>query len=212
MTNLDNILKNRDTTLSTKVCLLKAMFFPVVMYGCESWTVKKAECWCFWTVVLEKTLETPLDCKGIQPVHPKGDQSWVFIGGTDVGNSMDRGAWWAIVYGVIGELDTTSVQFSCSVVSDSLQPHELQHSRPPCPSPTPGVHSVRFIIYSIHPLNFKNWSNIYIAKDLLNCIIQSNSIYLKFVEPSLLILKHFQYQIIPLSSSRCFSSFPPFIP
>ena len=54
---------------------------------------------------------------------------------------MDKGAWWAIVYGVIGELDTTSVQFSCSVVSDSLQPHELQHSRPPCPSPTPGVHS-----------------------------------------------------------------------
>ena len=71
MTNLDNILKNRDTTLSTKVCLLKAMFFPVVMYGCESWTVKKAECWCFWTVVLEKTLESPLDCKEIQPVHLK---------------------------------------------------------------------------------------------------------------------------------------------
>ena len=63
------------------------MVFPVVMYGCESWTIKKAEHrknWCFWTVVLEKTLESPLDCKEIQPVHPKGDQSWVFIGRTEV--------------------------------------------------------------------------------------------------------------------------------
>ena len=59
------------------------MVFPVVMYGCESWTVKKPKNWCFWTVVLEKTLESPLDCKEIQPVHPKGDQSWVFIGRTD---------------------------------------------------------------------------------------------------------------------------------
>ena len=65
----------------TKVCLFKAMVFPVVIYGCESWTVKN---WCFWTVVLEKTLESPLDSKKIQPVHPKGDQSWVFIGRTDV--------------------------------------------------------------------------------------------------------------------------------
>ena len=119
MTNLDSILKSRDITFSTKVHLVKAMIFPVVMYGCESWTVKKAECWridafehqlvvlnwCFWTsilninwlfwidafehqlvvlnhqlVMLEKTLESPLDCKEIQPVHPKGDQSWVFIG------------------------------------------------------------------------------------------------------------------------------------
>ena len=55
------------------------MVFPVVMYGCESWTVKN---WCFWTVVLEKTLESPLDCKEIQPVHSKGDQSWVFFGRT----------------------------------------------------------------------------------------------------------------------------------
>ena len=59
------------------------MFLPVVMYGCESQTIKKAD-WCFWTVVLEKTLESPLDCKEIQPVHPKGDQSSVFIGRTDV--------------------------------------------------------------------------------------------------------------------------------
>ena len=86
MTNLDSIFKSRDITLPTKVCLVKAMVFPVVMYGCESWTVKKAvsKNWCFWTVVLEKTLESPLDCKEIQPVHPKGDQSWMFIGRTDV--------------------------------------------------------------------------------------------------------------------------------
>ena len=71
MTNLDNILKSRDITLPAKVCLVKAMFFPVVMYGYESWAIKKAEQWrCFWTVVLEKTLESPLDCKEIQPVHP----------------------------------------------------------------------------------------------------------------------------------------------
>ena len=61
------------------------MVFPVVMYGCESWTVKKAERQRIdaFDVVLEKTLESPLDCKEIQPVHPKGDQSWVFIGETD---------------------------------------------------------------------------------------------------------------------------------
>ena len=87
MTNLDSIFKSRDITLVTKVCLVKAMVFPVVMYGCESWDYKESwtlKNWCFWTVVLEKTLESPLDCKEIQPVHPKGDQSWVFIGRTDV--------------------------------------------------------------------------------------------------------------------------------
>ena len=86
MTNLDGIFKSRDITLPTKVHLVKAMVFPVVMYGWkldykESWVPKN---WCFWTVVLEKTLESPLDCKEIQPVHSKGDQPWVFIGGTDV--------------------------------------------------------------------------------------------------------------------------------
>ena len=83
MTNLDSALKSRDITLSTKLHLVKAMVFPVVMYGCENWTVKKAECWridAFDAVVLEKTLENPLDCKEIQSVHSKGDQSWVFIG------------------------------------------------------------------------------------------------------------------------------------
>ena len=87
VTNLDSTLKSRDITLPTKVRLVKAMVFPVVMYGCESWTIKKAECRridAFELLVLEKTLESPLDCKEIQPVHPKGDQSWVFIGRTDV--------------------------------------------------------------------------------------------------------------------------------
>ena len=85
MTNLDSILKSRDIILPTKVLLVKAMVFPVVMYGCENWTIKKAsENWCFWTVVLEKTLESPVDCKEIQPVHPKGDPSCMFTGRTDV--------------------------------------------------------------------------------------------------------------------------------
>ena len=83
MTNLDSILKNRDVTLPTKVHLVKAMVFPVVIYGDESWTIKKAECrridafemWCWRRL---------LDCKELQPVHPKGNQSLVFIGRTDV--------------------------------------------------------------------------------------------------------------------------------
>ena len=86
MTNLDSVLKSRNITLSTKVHLVQVMVFPLVMYGCESWTIKKAEhrrIGCFWTVVWEKTLESLLDCKEIQPVHPKGNQSWIFIGRTD---------------------------------------------------------------------------------------------------------------------------------
>ena len=74
MTNLDSILKSRDITLPTKVRLVKTMAFPVVLYGCESWTIKKAKRhknWCFWTVVLEKTLESPVDCKEIKPVSPE---------------------------------------------------------------------------------------------------------------------------------------------
>ena len=124
---LDSILKSRDITLTTKVCLVNVIVFPLVMYGRESWTLKKAECrridafelivyivsYCnrfiilshnYYVkgkhikkkksktnsqridafVVLEKTLESPLVCKEMQPVHPKGDQSWVLIGGTDV--------------------------------------------------------------------------------------------------------------------------------
>ena len=86
MTNLDSIIKSRDITLSTKVRLIKAMVLPVIMYGYESWTIKKAEhqridafeLWCW------KRLESALDCKEVQPVYPKGEQSWVFIGRTDV--------------------------------------------------------------------------------------------------------------------------------
>ena len=85
MTNLDSILKSRDITLPTKVCLVKAVVFPVVIYGCDSWTIKKAECrkidafelWCW------RTLESPLDGKEIKPVIPKGNQPWIFIGRTD---------------------------------------------------------------------------------------------------------------------------------
>ena len=84
MTNLDSILKSRDITLPTKVSLVKAMVFPVVMYGCESWTIKKAERQRIDAFgVFEKTLESPVDCKVVQPVHPKGDQFGIFIGRTD---------------------------------------------------------------------------------------------------------------------------------
>ena len=78
MAVINRIFKSRDITLPTKFRLVKAMLFPVVMYGCESWTVKKAEhrrIDALEPVVLEKTLESPLDCKEIQPVHFKGDQS-----------------------------------------------------------------------------------------------------------------------------------------
>ena len=81
MINLDSIFKSRDITVTTKICLVKAPVFPVVMYGCEIWSIKKAECrridafelWCW------RRPESPLDCKEIQPVHPKENQSWVFI-------------------------------------------------------------------------------------------------------------------------------------
>ena len=86
MTNLDSLLKSRAITLPTKVHLAKAMVFPVVMYRCESWIVKKAvhlkidafELWCW------RRLESPLACKEIQPDHPKGNQSRIFIERTDV--------------------------------------------------------------------------------------------------------------------------------
>ena len=87
MTNLDSMLKSRDITLPIKVHLVKAMVFPVVMYGYEFWTIKKAEHQridAFELWLLEKTLESPLDCKEIQPVHPKGIQSGMFVGRTDV--------------------------------------------------------------------------------------------------------------------------------
>ena len=85
MTNLDSILKSRDITLSRKVRLVKAMAFPIVMYGCEldykeSLAQKN---WCFWTVLLEKTLDSPLDSKEMKQVNCKGNQFWIFIGRTD---------------------------------------------------------------------------------------------------------------------------------
>ena len=85
MTNPDSILKSRDITFPTKVHLVRAMIFPVVMYGCESWTIKKAEHWRIDAFELWcwRRLLSPLDCKKIQPVHPKGDQSWIFTGRTD---------------------------------------------------------------------------------------------------------------------------------
>ena len=86
MTNLDSLLKSRDITLLTKVHLVKAMVFPIDMYGCESWTIKKAErqridafeLWCW-----RRLLKSPLDCKEIQPVHSEGDQPWDFFGRND---------------------------------------------------------------------------------------------------------------------------------
>ena len=88
MTNLDSILKIRDITLPTKVPLIKAMVFPVTMYGWESWSSQLSEGWapknwCFLTVVLEKTLKSPLASKEIKPDNPKGNQPWISIGRTD---------------------------------------------------------------------------------------------------------------------------------
>ena len=86
MTNLGSVLKSKDITLPTKVHIVRAMIFfinHVWMWELdhkEGWAPKN---WCFWTVVLEKTLESLLDCKKIKPVHPKGNQSWIFIGRTD---------------------------------------------------------------------------------------------------------------------------------
>ena len=82
MTNLDSIFKSRDITLPTKVRLVKAMVFPVVMYGCESWTVSAEELMLLNCGVGE-ALESPLDCKEIQPVHSEGDQPWDFFGRND---------------------------------------------------------------------------------------------------------------------------------
>ena len=86
MTNPDSILKDRDIILPTKVCIVKTRVFPSSHVWIEGWTIKKSralENWCFQTVVLEQTLESPMDSKEIQPVNPKGNQPWIFIGRTD---------------------------------------------------------------------------------------------------------------------------------
>ena len=82
MTNLESILKSRDITLLTKFHIVKAMVSPVVMYGCESWTIKMAECQTIDAIQLWywRRLKCPLDCKEIKPVNPKGSQPWIFIG------------------------------------------------------------------------------------------------------------------------------------
>ena len=90
MTNLDSILRCRDITLPIEVCIVKAMVFPVVMYGCEGWTIKNIEhrridafkLWCW------RKLESPLDSKEIKPVNPKGNQPWIFIGSNSLEGLM----------------------------------------------------------------------------------------------------------------------------
>ena len=86
MSNLDSLFKKKDITMPTKVCIVKAMFFPVVMYRSESWTIRKAKHRRIdaFKVVLEMTLESLLDCKEIKPVNPKRNQPWIFTGRTDV--------------------------------------------------------------------------------------------------------------------------------
>ena len=99
MTNLDSILKSRDITLPTKVHLVKAMVFPVATYGFESWTIKKAEhqiidafeLWCW-----RRLLESPLDCKEIQLINPKGIQFWIFIGRTDAEAEAEASILWPL--------------------------------------------------------------------------------------------------------------------
>ena len=157
MTNLDSILKSRDITLPTKVHLLKAMVFPEVMYGCESWTIKKAErrridafeLWCWrrllrvpWTA--RRSNQSIL--KDISPEYSLEALSKLKL--QYLGHLMRRtdSLEKTLMLGKIEGMrrrghQFSSIQFSRSVVSDPLQPHESQHVRPPCPSPAPGVHS-----------------------------------------------------------------------
>ena len=129
MTNLDSILKSTDITFPTNVHIIKAMFFPIVMYGCLSWTMKKAECrridtfdlWCW-----RRLLRVPWTAR-------RSNQS------------------------ILKEINP-QYSFSRSGISDSLRPHEPLHTRPPCPSPTPGVYSnscplSRDAIQPSHPLS-----------------------------------------------------------
>ena len=138
------------------------MVFPVVMYGCESWTIKKDECWRIdglWTVMLKKILESPLNCKKIKPIYPKGNHPWIFIGRTDakaeapilwppdvknwlIGKDPDAGKDW-----MQEEKGTTEVEMVGW--HHWLNGHEfeqalgvgngLQHTRLPCPPPSPRV-------------------------------------------------------------------------
>ena len=149
MRNVDSILKSRDITLPTKVRLVKAMIFPLVMYGYESWTIKKAEwwridafeLWCWrrllrvpWTanrsnLPLLKEIIPEYSLEGLMlklKLQYFGHLMW----------STD----WLEKTLMLGKIDITGVKFSCSAVSDCLQPHEPQDARPPCPSPTARVY------------------------------------------------------------------------
>ena len=169
MTNLDSLLKSRDISSLTKVHIVKALTFPVLMYRWESWTIKKAESWRIDAIELEKTLESSLDSKEIKSVNSKENQPWIFtertvaeaeapkLWTTDVksqftGKDPDAGK------GVTGwdswmasPTQWTSVQFSCLVISNSLWPHQLQHARLPCPSSTPGACSNSCLSWSCLP-------------------------------------------------------------
>ena len=82
-TNIDSVLESRDTISPTKVRIVKVMVFPVVTYRFENRPIRRLRNWCLWIVVLEKTLESPVDCKEIKPVYPKGNQTWIVSGRTD---------------------------------------------------------------------------------------------------------------------------------
>ena len=146
MTNLNSMLKSSDITLPTKVHTVKAMVFPVVMYKYESWTIKKTEHWrigCFWTVMLEKTLESPLDGKEIKPVNPKEHQPWIFIEGLILKLQYFAYLIWRV--DSLGKKQVFQHEVWFVVVVQSLSrvqlfaTHILQHARLPCPSLSPGV-------------------------------------------------------------------------
>ena len=136
MNHLDSILKSRDITLPTKVRLVKAMVFSsshVWMWelDCkESWVWKN---WYFWTAVLVKTLESPLGNKEIQPVHPRGNQFWIFIGRTDA-EAESPGTLQSMESKRVGHNWATELNWT-----DSFRPHGLLHARLPCPSSTLGA-------------------------------------------------------------------------
>ena len=149
MTNLDSILKSRDITLPTKVSLVKAMVFPVDVYGYESWTVKKAEhrridgfeLW-YWRILLRVPWTARRSNQSILKELSPGcslEGLMLMLKLQYFGHLMRRSDLNSFC-GYKG-VHFSSVQFSRSVVSDSLRPHELQHVRPPCPSPSPGDHS-----------------------------------------------------------------------
>ena len=132
-TNLDSMLKSRDITLPTKVHLVNAVVFPAVMYGCESWTVKKAEhqkiyafeLWCW-----RRLLRVPWTARRSNQSILKEISPGCSLEGLMLKLKFHQNSTWF-----------SSVQFSRSVVSDSLRSHESQHARPPYPSPTAGVYS-----------------------------------------------------------------------